>query len=290
MHRKERGTVKKIAWGLFLLLTAGLILLNSFVGFVSLTLFSIIFAAIALVFLFHCLMNLSFATLPIPLATLYYIFQPQLEELFPGVFPEVRFWILVVVTLLITCGLHAILPRRFSSGKYINIGVESARNRKSYSRNRYDSRGNVKVQIDDDVNVIIDGNGNYENIEGFNIEQGDDANNPYISVSFGHASRYLHADCLKTAQLNCSFGGMEVYFDQVTLSPEGAELEVNCSFGSIEIFVPSHWRVIDDMNSSLANTEVSRRLTSNGADAPTLRVFGSVSLGNVEVRRIKGSD
>ena len=80
---------------------------------------------------------------------------------------------------------------------------------------------------------------------------------------------------------------MEVYFDNVTLSPNGAEVNVNCSFGSVERYVPSHWRVIDDLNSSLANAEVSRKLQSNDADAPTIRVTGSVSLGNVEVKRIK---
>ena len=80
---------------------------------------------------------------------------------------------------------------------------------------------------------------------------------------------------------------MEVYFDNVTLAPGGAEVSVNCSFGSVEIYVPSHWRVIDDLNASLANAEVSRKLQNNDADAPTLRVTGSVSLGNVEVKRIK---
>jgi predicted membrane protein len=80
---------------------------------------------------------------------------------------------------------------------------------------------------------------------------------------------------------------MEVYFDNVTLAPDGAEVNVNCSLGSIEIYVPSHWRVIDNLSASLGNAEVSRKLQSNDADAPTLRVTGSVSMGNVEVKRIK---
>ena len=272
----------KIAWGFFWFLLAGLILANSFGQFVQLSVWSIVIGAIAAIILFHCLATLSFASIPIPLAALYYIFQLPLG------LPPVGFWTIAVTAILLTVGLHVLLPRRFSSRKFVHVNINEGR------RKRYDSRGNVKVDVGD-AEIIIDGDGNAENGKDYTeanektkIEEGDDANNPYISVSFGYASRYLHAESLETAELNCSFGGMEVYFDNVTLSPNGAEIDVNCSFGSIEIFVPSHWRVIDDMNASLANAEVSRRLQGNDPDAPTIRVTGSVSLGNVEVKRIKG--
>ena len=281
MTRKSRMRSSKIVWGFFWFLLAGLILANALGGFVQLSVWGIIVGALAAVILFHCLATLSFASIPIPLAALYYIFQTPLE------LPVFGFWTIAVVAVLLTVGLHVLLPRRFSSKQFVHVNInEGARKRK-----RYDSRGNVKGETDDADVVIIEGEYGQdysEENEKTKIEEGDDANNPYISVSFGYASRYLHADNLESAELNCSFGGMEVYFDNVTLSPNGAEVEVNCSFGSIEIYVPSHWRVIDDMNSSLANAEVSRRLQGNDADAPTIRVTGSVSLGNVEVRRIKG--
>jgi len=300
MTNKSRRRSSRIAWGFFWFLLAGLILANSIGDFVQLGVWSIIIGALAAVILFHCLATLSLASIPIPLAALYYIFQSPLG------LPPVGFWTIAVVAVLLTAGLHVILPRRFSSGKFIDVHVGKT------SRKRYGSGENVRVKVGDkvlvdidDADVVIDGgeqvgagtgqnrNGgdNGYNYEGTRtqIDEGDDPNNPYFSVSFGGASRYLHADCLKTAELNCSFGSLEVYFDNVTLSPYGAEVNVNCSFGSIEIYVPSHWRVIDDMNASLANAEVSRRLQSNDSDAPTIRVTGSVSLGNVEVNRIKGS-
>ena len=313
MTTNYRRRASTIVWGFFWLLLAGLIIANHFGGFVTLGLWTIVLASVALVVLFSCIINLSFAFMPIPLAALYYILGPALG------FPEVPFWTLLVpVTLLVTIALHIMLPRRFGRGKFIYVDIGNKKSRKkgnvysNFGANNANAVHSVRVE---DGEVIINGdvvqpdgdvvqpNGDREDTNSdsneknrdYNettdktkIEEGDDANNPYISVSFGYASRYLHSESLESAELNCSFGGMEVYFDNVTLSPNGAEVHINCSFGSVEVYVPSHWRVIDDLNSSLANAEVSRKLRSNDADAPTIRVTGSVSLGNVEVKRIKG--
>ena len=270
--------VSKVVWGFFWLLLAGLILTNYFGGFIELGVWSVIVSAIALVILFHSLASLQLVAVPIPLAALYYIFQGPFE------LPFVPFWTLALVTVLVMIGLGIMLPRRFKHGKFVKVDF-GKNDYREYKKNK----NKVNVHIDDDVEVIIDESfiDSNDGSSGVKIEEGDDADNPYISVSFGYASRYLHSDNLESAELNCNFGGMEVYFDNVTLSPDGAEVNVNCNFGSIEIYVPSHWRVIDELNASLANAEVSRRLKENDTDAPTIKVTGSVSLGNVEVNRIK---
>ncbi|MCL2820877.1 MAG: hypothetical protein FWD38_08655 [Oscillospiraceae bacterium] len=279
MTKRYRKRASKVAWGFFWLLLAGLILANYFGDFVQLGVWSYIVGAIATIVLFHCLATLSFASLPIPLAALYYIFRGPIG------WPEVPFWTLVLVTILATIGLHILLPKRFNTARLVNINVNES---KKYKR-KY-SKGGVNVQVGGDDVIVVDvGDGEVnEEYEGTKIEEGDDSNNPYISVSFGYASRYLHADSLESAELSCRFGGMEVYFDHVTLHPDGAVVNVNCSFGSMEIYVPSHWRVIDEINASLANAEISRRLQSNDESAPTLTITGSVSLGNLEIKRIKG--
>jgi len=278
MYKIFRVKTSKVAWGFFWLLLAGLVIANQFGGFVELGFWSIAIAVIATVVLFHCIISLSFASIAIPLAALYYIFQPFLEV--PLGLPEVPFWTLVLVTLLVTIAFNLMFPKRFKSVTSVHVDFGS---KKKYKRYKAENRFDLPVE---DADVIINGDYTEEN-ERTKIEEGDDTNNPYISVSFGYASRYLHSDCLESAELSCSFGGMEVYFDNVTLSPKGAQVNVSCSFGSVEIYVPSHWRVIDDLSASLANAEVSRKLMNNDADAPTLRVTGSVSLGNVEVKRIK---
>jgi len=199
----------KWTWGVFWLLVAALILSNYFGGFVQLGIWSLIVAALALSLIVHDIATLSFASIPIPLAALYYVFQSPLE------LPYIGLWMLIVVTVLVTCGLHLLLPRRFWDGKNFSLIIND-RDRDRYRRRSRD--GEDRTDAD--------------------IEEGDDCNNPYIRMQFGHISRYLHADCLETAELNCNCGAMEVYFDHVTLSPKGAEAYISCRVGSIEMFVP----------------------------------------------------
>jgi predicted membrane protein len=262
MTGKYKARASKWAWGFFWLLIPALILANYFGGFVELGVWSIAVGALALLIMFHCIASLSFASLPLPIATLYYIFQVPLE------LPMISFWTLVLVTIPVIIALHLLLPRRFGSGKFVVMGLDGFDGNKDRKRGR--RNGGV-------------GGGSVTQ-----ITEGDDDNNPRISVSFGGASRYLHSDCLETAELNCSFGGLEVYFDHVQLSPNGAEVYVNCSFGAVEMYVPSDWRVIDEMSASLGGVDVNKHLLSAAPDAPTLTVTGNVSFGGVEVKRIKG--
>ena len=87
------------------------------------------------------------------------------------------------------------------------------------------------------------------------IEDVDD-NNPYIKVSFGSASKYLHGDCLKSGQFYCSFGALELYFDQVTPDPAGAEIFLDCQLRFDHAFCPTNLaRIVDKLHSSLGSVK-----------------------------------
>lgn len=113
-----------------------------------------------------------------------------------------------------------------------------------------------------------------------------DDNNPYAKVNFGSSSKYLHADCLKTARFVVSFGALQVYFDQAQLSPDGAEIVLDCSFGAIELFVPKHWRVLESINTTLAGVENNTRYSSSIENAPVLTIKGNVQFGGIEIKYI----
>jgi len=257
MAGKTKSNYSKLAWGITFLLIAALILSNYFGGFVELGVWSMIIAALALVILIHCIASLSISPLPLPLAALYYIFQVPLG------LPQIQFWPLALVTVLVMCGLFILLPHSFrKKGQFVFAVGDSMRGCDN-----------------------VGGRGGRDG-SGAEIEDGVDDDNPHINVRFGSLSRYLHSDCLESAELLCSFGAIEAYFDHVTLSPNGANVYVNCSFGAIEIFVPGNWRVINEISASLGNAEVDRRLESAPVDSPTLTITGSVSLGSIEVRRV----
>ena len=239
-------------WGLFLLLVAAFILLNQFGGFFDISIGSIVIAGLALALLINIIQHSSITSLPIPFAILYIVFQNPLGLYY------IRPWPLIIAAVLATVGLSALFPQR--------------RRKK-----------NIKI-----INTKIMHEPQYANSE-IRIEEGGSGgdNNPSINVNFGSISRYLRTDRLQTLQLSCSFGSLEVFFDQVELAPEGAEVFVNCSFGSVEMFVPNNWRVVDNIGRTMGSVEVKKGLLSQEAkDAPVLTLSGNVSMGSVEVRYI----
>jgi len=232
-------------WGLILLLAAAFVLTNKFIGFADIGIGSLILAILALAFIVQCIARLHIAPLVIPLAVLYFIFRDRLG------LPEIQTWKLITATALAFVGLNILLPKR------------------RHSCDRCNTSGSSR---DDQQRKNIPADGSKDN-------------NPYASVHFGFISRSLNADSLETVRLSCSFGAMEIYFNQAELSPNGAEADISCSFGGIQLFVPRHWQVIDRLHCTLAGVDI-KPFTAPAENAPRLTLNGSVSLGGVEVKYI----
>jgi hypothetical protein len=240
-------------WGIFLLLAAAFVLSSQFGGFAEIGIGSIIVAILALAFMVQCIARLSFSLLPISFALLYIVFQGPLG------LPYVRTWVLVLAAVLASIGLHLILPR-----KRRHKGSSSSCGAHHHKHEYYTYNGKEQTKT--------------------YTEEGGYDNNPVVNVSFGTVSRNLYADCLETAQLNCNFGELTVFFDQVQLNPKGAEATLTCSFGSIVIYVPKQWRIIDKIGCTLGEVGNDNHFAPPAENAPQLTIKGSVSLGKVEIR------
>ncbi|MCI1955751.1 MAG: hypothetical protein LKJ21_05160 [Oscillospiraceae bacterium] len=117
-------------------------------------------------------------------------------------------------------------------------------------------------------------------------EENVEGNDVFVKSSFSESCKYLHSDCLKNARLVSSFGKMSVYFDQVRLSPDGAEAQVESSFGEMVLYLPKAWQVVDRVRAGFGAVNNDVREASPAADAPKLTLTGSVSFGNLEIRYI----
>jgi len=168
----------------------------------------------------------------------------------PFEWPLVSVWLLLLTAVLISTGLSIIFHGRFHQHWA----------KRKYCKENWGSHCSTEEYVN-----------------------GDDVS---ISESFNEVSKYLHAECLRQAHIASSFGKLNVYFDGVKLSPDGAEVYVDVSFGKIEIYLPREWRVIDQVHTSAG--AVTNNLRSNGlsADAPTLTLKGRVSFGNLEIRYV----
>jgi predicted membrane protein len=250
--------ISKWTWGLLFLLAAALIIANQVVGFVELGVFTIIIGVVCLAIIVQSIVNLSFSVLPLPLAALYFVFQDPLS------LPDIGFGILLASAILATIGLSVLLPSKVK--------------RKTGYEKRYKNRYTKEFADDYEYDYEEDG----ETIT--QVVSDDKERNFDINVQFGGISRYLRSDCLETVNLNCKFGGVDIYFDEVTLSPQGGKVHINCNFGGVELYVPREWRVSDHVSATLGGVDISgRRRHQPAPDAPELTLTGNVAFGNVEV-------
>ena len=162
--------------------------------------------------------------------------------------PYIKPWTLIVASILALIGLHVLLP-----------------NRRKYQPEKQDSPGGSRPQI--------------------RTENGPASNNPSVSVHLGALSRRLYATSLETANLSCSFGALEVFMDQVKLSPSGAEALISCNFGAIQLLVPKQWHIVNQLTCTLGGVDDHNNSLA-GENAPQLTLTGSVSFGGVEIKYV----
>jgi membrane protein implicated in regulation of membrane protease activity len=160
--------------------------------------------------------------------------------------PNISFWQLIFAAILISIGLHMLFHR--------------------YTRN-------FKCWKVKDTCMKHEG----ENITG---------NRLYSRASFCQSNKYLHSDSLEKGEFSVSFGQLNLYFDQVQLSPEGAEISIDCNFAGMTLYVPKHWIVIDNLSASIGGVDNDTRFSKPAENSPRLTLSGSVHMSGVEIKYI----
>lgn len=160
----------------------------------------------------------------------------------------ISFWQLILAAILISIGLSVIFHRYRHWGRH------------------YNQQCNIKG-----CNKTV------EKIDGNDI---------YARSSFSESCKYLHSDNLKKAHLVCSFGKLSVYFDQVELCPEGAEVWVDVSFGEMILYIPKEWNIVNRIEAGLASVTDSLKSAPQDENAPRLTLSGKVSLGHLAINYI----
>ncbi|MFL0245640.1 LiaF transmembrane domain-containing protein [Candidatus Clostridium stratigraminis] len=110
-----------------------------------------------------------------------------------------------------------------------------------------------------------------------------DNNNPYVKVSLNSASKYVHSDDLHGGQFISNLGVLDVYFDQVKISSEGAKIFIDCNLGSINLYIPKDWRLNEELHSYLGEVKYHNNPTNLPGNAPKVTLTGKVVLGDVKI-------
>ena len=105
-----------------------------------------------------------------------------------------------------------------------------------------------------------------------------------LTAKFNGIKQYIHSKNLKRVDVSCQFGGVELYFDDAVLSPEGAQLNLDVKFGGVDIYVPKGWNVKSFVQASFGEVENNNSFVID--NAPTIYINGSVAFGGVDIKYV----
>ena len=103
--------------------------------------------------------------------------------------------------------------------------------------------------------------GTWDNFEDVETVEG---NAMEFVTKFGGSIKYLNSADFKSARIECSFGGMKVYFDNAVIQNGSAVVNLDVSFAGVELFVPKSWEVVDRTDAMMGGLEEKNRNNANG--------------------------
>lgn len=237
---------RKLVWGVFFIAAAVLLVVNQLGYFTGVNLWSLLLTIMIVPVIGSGLARLNFFNVFFGIAFLLIIFAKPL-----GITALVP-WTVLFAALFLSIGFSILIkPRRWPG----SLGMHG-----------HNWSGH---------------NHNYEEYETVDHVEGNDVN---CYVSMGGSCKYLRSDSLESGRFECSLGYLKVYFDNVILSPKGANIYLDCSMGNIELFIPRNWNVKLNIDSMMGN--VGEQHHTYTQDAPSLTITGNVKLGNIDIKYV----
>lgn len=114
-----------------------------------------------------------------------------------------------------------------------------------------------------------------------NIINEPDSDTVNYSISFGSSIKYINTDDFKSANLECSFGALKIYFDNAIMQGPEAYVYVENSFGGVELYIPKSWKVVSQIDNSFGGVDEKGRSMPEGLH--TLYLKGENSFGGITI-------
>ncbi|MGC6174088.1 LiaF transmembrane domain-containing protein [Lacrimispora sp. 38-1] len=110
----------------------------------------------------------------------------------------------------------------------------------------------------------------------------EDNNHIKQSTTFGSSTKYINTDNFKQADLECSFGSIQVYFNKAHVETE-AIVRIEGNFCGIELYVPKEWRVENQIETVVGGVSEKGRGSISSDTAPVLKLVGELNFAGVEI-------
>lgn len=118
---------------------------------------------------------------------------------------------------------------------------------------------------------------------GFSIKFTNTVNGTNVGSSRAFSSEMLYIDAAASpnAAVTNYLGSREVFYQNTDAVPEGSTvtLDINNSLGTVEVHIPDGWKVTNNIETSIANTEIRQ----NRGNRVNFIVTGVNNIGTVEI-------
>jgi hypothetical protein len=114
--------------------------------------------------------------------------------------------------------------------------------------------------------------------------QTTDADQLHRQYTFSGAQLNIESQAWRGGELGVTAGGVELDLRNARVVPEGGLLDLRVVMGGVDIRVPDTWQVYCEVTPLFGGADDMTRSTQGAADAPRLRITGTVTLGGVTVR------
>ena len=242
--RKARNRREQIFWGIALIAIAALTVAGGMGYLGGLSFITILLTVVFGITLIRSLFPINFTGILFSLAFLGIVYNKQL-----GI-EKLPPWTLLLVALLGSIGLTLIFGHNHHAHDHSHNHNDAAF---AYCEN------NEVINEADDSHV-------------------------YQSTRFGGTTKYINSDNFKEATLECEFGGLEVYFNNVKVPEHNAKISIYANCAGVELYIPKEWKVVDNIHCSLGAVSYDNQPSSTGD--VTVALEGEVKIGGVDIKYI----
>lgn len=233
----------RLFWGIMFLLAAAFVIIGKLGYLGNFSPFSLVFTVFMLAIIVKSIPRLNFSGILFPIAFLCITYDKVL-----GI-ESLTPWTVLAVALLGSIGLSLLFQKK-----------------SHYWYNHHHYHKCNSFNQDPRVEVI----------------DAEDNDHVKQSTTFGASTKYINSDNFKQADLDCSFGSIQVYFNKAHVETE-AIVQISGNFCGIELYVPKEWRVENEIESVVGGVSEKGRGFVTSDTAPVLKLVGELNFAGVEI-------
>lgn len=113
-------------------------------------------------------------------------------------------------------------------------------------------------------------------------EESLDGSEVNVYLKFGASTKYISSQNLRKVNINCSFSGTKIFFDNSNIDGNDAVVNIASKFSGIELYVPRGWHVKSEVDCVLGGIE-DKGVRNSGVVEKVLILRGKISFSGITI-------